>query len=69
MRRCCVTFPKEWECDGAPIEFEEVEEPFEWLWWWAWMLGAEDTEEEVVFRPRMLIVRRKEDCGVIGEGE
>ena len=49
---------------------DEVEEAFDREgWWFAWIERTEETEDDVDLRPRKLLVRRYDDCGVMGEGE
>jgi hypothetical protein len=45
-------FEPETDTAGEAMEAEEVEDAFEWEWWWCGMERMEDIDEEVDLRPR-----------------
>ena len=49
-------------------EVEDVDDVFEWVYWW-WMLWIDEMDEEVDFRPRRPVARRYEERGVRGMGD
>lgn len=59
----------ETEGEAMEAEAEEVEDALEAECRCWWMLRMEDTEEDVDLRPRRPEERRKDECGVSGDGE